>query len=291
MPTPVKLLSSQWDTKRNFPIVGREFSDESNKEALRAMETLFSYLICFCENFLYLCADGKKIDIETIKNIIMGTQIKNFKVHETTNKEIMKVPNKETKKTPKATDLIQKAFKQYVEVRKPRETTAKQYHYPVLLWMEWIKTMGDDSIKRFSQAEIDKYRKHLESKGIGTGRINWVILLICDLINKYIIPRGEHELKAVETNKQKEDHASPYEAKKVELMEAEIQKFKDFKENPKYTESKKIFLLLLATGVRISDGFNLVKGTNIIEDKGGFLSIHTEKRGKIAQIQKTDETM
>lgn len=307
----VKLLDSQWNSKKQEPIISNLFSVEANKCALMCFERIMQVKCVYLQYLNYLCTTNEVFSIDELKEIIREyrkSQVPSLKgrtrtdehkderdEQERTNRIInnpiiyskykLRTPPKEKKamkgKTYKATTLIDRALKQHIEDNKVKETTAFQYRSVIQRWQKWVIDVNkSDGISCLKQAGIDKYIDYLKKMGKSNVEINKVAILRL-LINTYIAKIGKYGIGQIIFTRLKDKRRSE-DRLKVEILDDEIERIENAELPKKLNLWRDIFCLAIYTGQRASDIYQLLKGDYTRD--GGTIIIRTKKRDKDSYI-------
>lgn len=274
----VKLLDSQWNSKKQEPIISNLFSVEANKCALMCFERIMQVKCVYLQYLNYLCTTNEVFSIDKLKDSINNNAIIYSKCTITT-------PPKEKKamkgKTYKATTLIDRALKQHIEDNKVKETTAFQYRSVIQRWQKWVIDVNkSDGISCLKQAGIDKYIDYLKKMGKSNVEINKVAILRL-LINTYIAKIGKYGIGQIIFTRLKDKRRSE-DRLKVEILDDEIERIENAELPKKLNLWRDIFCLAIYTGQRASDIYQLLKGDYTRD--GGTIIIRTKKRDKDSYI-------
>lgn len=276
IPTGKKILPTLWDSKRQQPIMISKGIDLTNNQ-LQEQAELTAYIA--------------QARILVYQNNFTNFEILKEKINLKENNDMSVTPQFiQSKKTPKATKLINEALKQYTKDRKIKETSAKQYEKNVKVFYQWItNTNQRDSAKALSQSSFNAFVEWLKSNS-NPSKVNKVASVIRQLI-KYIAGTqagtkyGITPVTFVNVKQVKEE-------KKCEILKEEIEAFKAVKvKNDKEQYYKDVFLLQLITGQRISDTLKLIKGDYKVQQGQpcNTIILTTIKRTTTAYITETKE--
>lgn len=277
-----KILYSQWNKRKQEPIISSMFSDDVNRSALVTCHILNKLKSEYQNYIYYLCSNNEKFNINILRakinNIVtnskLSEQIINFKVTD-------KMVKGNIGKTPSATKALDKALKQYIADSQVKESTGKNYKLLVGKYKRWIINVYKvDSMSALKQSAFDKYVEYLKKGGTSSNEINKLVV-IKKLINNYIVKDGKYGLTQIIFNPLKDKRLSD-DRVKVELLDNEIEKLENITLPAEYQLYRDLFMLAINTGQRVSDIQNIAVG--VYERKGDFLVIKTVKRGKAAYI-------
>ena len=290
----VKLLDSQWNSKKQEPIISNLFSVEANKCALMCFERIMQVKCVYLQYLNYLCTTNEVFSIDELKESIreyrkstrrkVKTNIdyrESIIPKECTNKDTTQRKKAMKGKTYKATTLIDRALKQHIEDNKVKETTAFQYRSVIQRWSKWVIDVNkSDGISCLKQAGIDKYIDYLKKMGKSSVEINKVAILRL-LINTYIAKIGKYGIGQIIFTRLKDKRRSE-DRLKVELLDDEIERIENAELPKKLNLWRDIFCLAIYTGQRASDIYQLLKGDYTRD--GGTIIIRTKKRDKDSYI-------
>ena len=306
----VKLLDSQWNSKKQEPIISNLFSVEANKCALMCFERIMQVKCVYLQYLNYLCTTNEVFSIDELKESIFergftvsplskslerrdGRTNTRRKVKTNIDYRESIIPkdctNKDTQrkkamkgKTYKATTLIDRALKQHIEDNKVKETTAFQYRSVIQRWSKWVIDVNkSDGISCLKQAGIDKYIDYLKKMGKSNVEINKVAILRL-LINTYIAKIGKYGIGQIIFTRLKDKRRSE-DRLKVEILDDEIERIENAELPKKLNLWRDIFCLAIYTGQRASDIYQLLKGDYTRTEEGTII-IRTKKRDKDSYI-------
>lgn len=277
-----KLLCSQWNKRKQEPIISSLFSNDANKGALTTSLILQQLKGEYFKYLYYLCSTNTSFNINILRakinNIITNSKAQNinFKI---TAEDMVKKGN--IGKTPKATNALDKALKQYINDSQVKESTGKVYGLLVGKYKRWIvDVLGVDAMSALKQSAFDKYVEYLKAQGKSNADINKVAI-IRKIINSYIAKGNKYGLTQIIFNPLKDKRLSD-DRVKVEILPDEIEKLENITLPAEYQLYRDIFCLAIYTGQRVSDIQNIAVG--VYSKKGDFLVIKTIKREKHAYI-------
>lgn len=307
----VKLLDSQWNSKKQEPIISNLFSVEANKCALMCFERIMQVKCVYLQYLNYLCTTNEVFSIDELKESIfergftvspLSKSLERRDGRTNTRRKVktnidyresiipkdctIETPPKEKKamkgKTYKATTLIDRALKQHIEDNKVKETTAFQYRSVIQRWQKWVIDVNkSDGISCLKQAGIDKYIDYLKKMGKSNVEINKVAILRL-LINTYIAKIGKYGIGQIIFTRLKDKRRSE-DRLKVELLDDEIERIENAELPKKLNLWRDIFCLAIYTGQRASDIYQLLKGDYTRTEEGTII-IRTKKRDKDSYI-------
>lgn len=283
-----KILYSQWNKRKQEPIISSMFSDDVNRSALVTCHILNKIKSEYQNYIYYLCSNNEKFNINLLRNkinnIVTNSKLRGqHNVEQNINFEITEkdMVKGNIGKTPSATKALDKALKQYINDSQVKESTGKNYGLLVGKYKRWIVDVYKvDSMKALKQSAFDKYTEYLKKEGASSNEINKLVV-VKKLINNYIAKGNKYGLTQIIFNPLKDKRLSD-DRVKVELLDNEIEKLENITLPAEYQLYRDLFMLAIYTGQRVSDIQNIAVG--VYERKGDFLVIKTVKRGKAAYI-------
>ena len=282
-----KILGSQWNKRKQEPIISNLFSVDANKGALTTSLILQQLKGEYFKYLYYLCSTNTSFNINILRakinNIITNSKAQNinFKI---TAEDMVKKGN--IGKTPKATKALDKALKAYIADSQVKESTGKVYGLLVGKYKKWITdVLGVDGMSALRQPAFDKYVEYLKAQGKSNADINKVAI-IRKIINSYIAKGNKYGLTQIIFNPLKDKRLSE-DRVKVEILQDEIEKLENIVLPTEYQLYRDLFMLAIYTGQRVSDIQNIAVGG--YSKKDGYLVIKTVKRGKAAYIPYTEK--
>lgn len=289
-----KILGSQWNRKKQEPIINSSFSNDANKGALTTSLILQHLKGEYLKYIYYLCSNNETFNINILRakinNIVTPSKVHSKKERcsrdyseqninfEITEKDMVKG---NIGKTPSATKALEKALKQYIADSQVKESTGKVYGLLVGKYKRWIVDVYKvDGMSALKQSAFDKYIEYLKAQGKSNADINKVAI-IRKIINSYIAKGNKYGLTQIIFNPLKDKRLSD-DRVKVELLDNEIEKLENIVLPAEYQLHRDLFMLAIYTGQRVSDMQNIAVG--VYERKGDFLVVKTIKREKFAYI-------
>ena len=159
--TGCKILPNQWDKKKQEPIISKIFSDEANKEAIKTLMIINSLKFEVLKKSLYNCS----VKFNKFK---INKDMTEIKTTMTVTKQFLN-----SKRTPKATNMMKKAFDEYLIRNTFAKSTLTNYEIWCKMWMNWVTDVfKKDSAKAFSQAALNDYANYLLKEGGSNVTIN-----------------------------------------------------------------------------------------------------------------------
>lgn len=282
-----KILYSQWNKRKQEPIINSSFSNDVNRNALVTCHVL-NKLKSEYQNYLYyLCSTEQSFNINILRakinSIVTNSESEQNINFEVTAEDMVKG---NIGKTPSATKALDKALKQYIADSQVKESTAKVYGLLVGKYKKWIvDVLGVDGMSALKQSAFDKYTEYLKKEGASSNEINKLVVLK-KLINNYIAKGNKYGLTQIIFNPLKDKRLSD-DRVKVEILQDEIEKLENIVLPAEYQLYRDLFMLAIYTGQRVSDIQQIAVG--VYERKGDFLLIKTIKREKFAYIPYTEK--
>lgn len=282
-----KILYSQWNKRKQEPIINSSFSNDVNRSALVTCHVL-NKLKSEYQNYLYyLCSTNTSFNINILRakvnNIVTNSESEQNINFDITAGDMVKG---NIGKTPKATNALDKALKAYINDSQVKESTAKVYGLLVGKYKKWIvDVLGVDGMSALQQPAFDKYTEYLKKEGASSNEINKLVV-IKKLINNYIAKGNKYGLTQIIFNPLKDKRLSDDKVK-VEILPDEIYKLENIVLPAEYQLYRDLFMLAIYTGQRVSDIQNIAVG--VYSKKDGYLVIKTVKRDKHAYIPYTEK--
>nr|DAJ97648.1 MAG TPA: Integrase [Caudoviricetes sp.] len=282
-----KILYSQWNRRKQEPIINSSFSNDVNRSALVTCHVLNKLKNEYQNYLYYLCSNNEKFNINILRAKINSKLREQRNVEQNINFEITdKMVKGNIGKTPAATKALDKALKKYIADSQVKESTGKAYELLVGKYKRWIVDVYKvDAMSALKQSAFDKYIGYLKKGGASSHEIN-KLALIKKLINNYIAIGNKYGLTQIIFNPLKDKRLSD-DRVKVELLDDEIERIENAELPKKLNLWRDIFCLAIYTGQRVSDIQQIVVGG--YSKKGDFLVIKTIKRGKAAYIPYTEK--
>lgn len=283
-----KLLAKYWDNKQQLPILtARGMSSEVREQQLAINQLITSIKCALCVGNSYAIDEIREIIESKSINIISRNEYGSLKKKkyitgvtdkESNNKE--KLPNCQSliknqnkmpittqfisaKRTPKATNAIKRIFKIWKENSPKSEGTLNQYYYDLKAWEKWVfSTHQRDGYSLLTIDGVFAYRDFLQKNGVTPNTINYKLRLLCQAINELA---GTNErkkgIKIIDVKQVKIKNATTTKKQKEEITKDDINAFQKVETyNQREEFFKKLFLLQIATGQRISDLYTILKG-------------------------------
>lgn len=278
--TSVKVYPDQWDNTLQVAIVSNTNSKLDNRNNKIANERLEQIKTYYSEFIAYLCSQEKTPTdlIGVLKTYIYKDMVK---------------------KTPidiNVVKTIQDAFNYYyTNISQVKDSTLIQCEKNLKRFTQYIGEKNlTNNVDVFSQVGLNAYKAYLielmDNGKIGKAHINALCQLIERLINNVLVVNNEYQQYKLTPVKyvKIEDKRQQDEIRRFPLYDNEVQAIKDCTTlTDKEREYRTIFLLQCASGQRISDILQILKGN--YEEKDGVITLQTIKKGTYSQIYITDE--
>ena len=286
-----KILYSQWNKRKQEPIISSMFSNDVNRSALVTCHILNKLKSEYQNYIYYLCSNNEKFNINILRAKVNNIVTPSLRSRDYSEQNInFKVTDKMVKgnigKTPSATKALDKALKAYINDSQVKESTGKNYGLLIGKYKRWIINVYKvDSMSALKQSAFDKYTEYLKKEGASSNEINKLVV-VKKLINNYIAKGNKYGLTQIIFNPLKDKRLSD-DRVKVELLDNEIEKLENITLPAEYQLYRDLFMLAIYTGQRVSDIQNIAVGG--YSKKDGYLVIKTVKRGKAAYIPYTEK--
>ncbi len=279
--TSVKVYPEQWDNALQVAIESNTISRLDNKNNRLANERLEQVKAYYSEFIDYLCSQ------EDTPTDLIGV-LKSFIYKDMAKKNPIDINVVRT---------IQEAFNYYyTNISQVKDSTLNQCEKNLKRFIQYVVGKHlTNSVEVFSQVGLNEYKAYLidlmNKKGeIGKKHINALCQLIERLINNVLVVNNEYQKYSFAPVKyvKIEDKRQQDEIRRFPLFTDEIQAIKDCKTlTKKEQEYRTIFLLQCASGQRVSDILQVLRGN--YEEKDGVITLQTIKKGTYSQIYLTDE--
>ncbi len=317
-----KVNSKYWNSKQQLPLLtAKGMSSEVREQQLSINQLITDIKCALCVGNSYTIDEIRQLieskSINTFSQNNNGTLKKKKYITGVTDKESnikKKLPNCQSlnknknkmvvtpqfisaKRTPKATKAVDRVINFWKEKNKIAESTIYQYKMQMGLWKRWVATTNQrDGYSLFTEFSVKEYRNYLLKKEETTNNINLKTLLLCKVIrelsNGGCMTKG---IKLVDYHNVKLTNFDEDKKLKDELKEDDINAFEQVTTtNDNEVFFKKLFLLQIAVGQRVSDLCTIIKGKYEIED-GVLICINkkgtrkTKKEPKYSYINYTPQ--
>lgn len=278
--TNVKVYPHHWNNAQQIAVVSNTNSrldNRNNKLVNERLEQIRNYYMEYIE---YLCTlEELPINlIELLKTYIYKDMAKSKQVQ------------------INVVRTIQDAFNYYYtvisQVKGSTLTQCENNLKKFIAYVEEKQLVNDVDV--FSQVGLNAYKAYLielmDNDKIGKAHINTLCQLIERLINNVLVVNDEYQQYKLTPVKyvKIEDKRQQDEIRRFPLYDNEVQAIKDcITLTDKEREYRTIFLLQCASGQRISDILQILRGN--YEEKDGVITLQTIKKGTYSQIYITDE--
>lgn len=245
IPTKRKVLPALWDSKRQQPILTSVHIDLTDKQLREQAE-----LSAFVSNCRILALSQNFSNFDELKE----------NINLTTDNDMSVTPQFiQSKKTPKATKMIEEVLTKWEQQGNLAKNTINTYRTDYKKWCKWLTTTNQtDSAKALSQVAFNSFKDWMISNGESAQNTNIKCRTIARIIKELVNGKGaKYGIKEVTFKN------LPTISKKVkcELLTKEIEALKQVAtQTEKETFSRNVFLLQLATGQRVSDIYTLIRG-------------------------------
>jgi len=265
IPTGKKVNPSLWDSKRQQPIMVNKGIDLTNKQLQQQAE-----LTAFLSNCRILALSQNFSTFDELKQ----------NINLTTDNDMTVTPQFiQSKKTPKATKMIEEVLTMWEQQGNLAKNTINTYRVDYKKWCKWLTTTNQtDSAKALSQVAFNSFKDWMIAQNESAQNINTKCSTIARIIKELVNGKGaKYGVKEVTFK----TLAVINKNVKCELLEEEIEALKQVAtETEKETFSRNVFLLQLSTGQRISDVYTILKGEyEVLKDGNGneFIIIKNKK--------------
>ncbi|AGB28681.1 site-specific recombinase XerD [Prevotella dentalis DSM 3688] len=275
IPTGCKILSNQWDNKKQEPIISKVFSNEINKEAIQTLRIINAMKFEVLKKSLYNCS----VKFNKFK---INKDMTEIKTTMTVTKQFLN-----SKRTPKATNMMKKAFDEYLIRNTFAKSTLTNYGIWCKMWMNWVTDVYKrDSCKAFSQEALNDYVNFLLKNGGSNVTVSKKVKFISMLINDHIAINNKYGIRPI-VFKNLKDKRKKEDKLRGEILDDEIKILKEIVLPTRLDKWRKAFVLQLLTGQRCSDLLHLLKGEYKVQDD--VIILKTQKCGTNAYIGLNDE--
>ena len=277
IPIDCKINPWEWDTKGQRPKPQAE-----NAKAI--INIITQCYIAFNENFMYFCNKNNVNNLEFIKEqIYKGADMK------TTNKT-----KKNNTRTPKATELLRKAWETYKERKGATltEGTKKVNEDYLKRFIEYCERIEEDKITMLTKRGISEYQNQLlKQKELSNSLINklcmWVVKMINNVLacnanfTHYNIVKVDYDKLTEVKRKQEENIHQP-------LTEEEVNAIENAEGlNAREQEIRDLFIMQINVGCRQSDLWRIFD-TDSHKADGKYITFNTQKENITAQVPIND---
>lgn len=267
IPTKRKVLPALWDSRKQQPIMINKGIDLTDKQ-LSEQADLYQYIaqvriLALSQNFSTFDELKQNINLTTDNDMTVTPQFI------------------QSKKTPKATKMIEEVLTMWEQQGNLAKNTINTYRVDYKKWCKWLTTTNQtDSAKALSQVAFNSFKDWMIAQNESAQNINTKCSTIARIIKELVNGKGaKYGVKEVTFK----TLAVINKNVKCELLEEEIEALKQVAtETEKETFSRNVFLLQLSTGQRISDVYTILKGEyDVLKDGNGngneFIIIKNKK--------------
>lgn len=278
--TNVKVNPRHWDNAKQVATISNVNSRLDNRNNRIVNDRLQQIRTYYSEFIDYLCNQ----DITPVNLLEI---LRTFIYRNMGNK----------RQTIDAIKTIREAFKYYYSViHQNKESSLMNTEKQLNRFISYLQEKNlTDSVEVFQQTGLNNYKGYLidvmkREEKIGKSHINTLCQLIARLINNVLVVNDEYQkynfspVRYVKI----EDKRQQDEIRRFPLYAEEIQAIKNCQNlTEKEREYRSIFLLQCASGQRISDILQIIRGN--YSEKDGIITLQTIKKGTYSQIYLTDE--
>ena len=275
IPTKRKVLPALWDSRKQQPIMINKGIDLTDKQ-LSEQADLYQYIaqvriLALSQNFSTFDELKQNINLTTDNDMTVTPQFI------------------QSKKTPKATKMIEEVLTMWEQQGSKSKNTINTYRVDYKKWCEWlVNTNQTDSAKALSQVAFNSFKDWMIAQNESAQNVNIKCSTIARIIKELVNGKGaKYGIKEVTFKKLTTINKKV----KCELLTEEIEALKQVAtETEKETFSRNVFLLQLSTGQRISDVYTILKGeyTTQSDDNGNeFIIIQNKKGTRGAKVKKS----
>jgi len=293
--TGLKIKSWLWDKNKQMPLIEKCVNLEEIENIIEIFNIIFKFRFAFMNYILYICQKGLNATENSVKEFMFN--LKNF--DEMNNQNLKKGEGR----TPKATNLLKKAFGIYYNQMHTtiRESTKKESEKQLNAFKKYCEEINKDALSMLSQEGINNYQKFQINKrekekenGAKRYASNVTINHRCEVIERLVnnVMVGDsaflrYKIKPIKYNQLEEVHQKGDEKERRPLKDDEIEKLINCELNEEDSEYRDLFVLECFASVRISDMdklFNKEKHEVIKKGEYELMTIKTKKKGVISVI-------
>ena len=298
--TGFKIVTSQWDKKRQLPTCTANMSEMDRAINASILNTISAIRFGYNEYYTYLCTNSETTTIDEIKNY--------FKENIINNIDMANEQNLQKGKSPKATTLLKKAFDVYYsEIRTNAKESSKNMTYNTLsAFFNYCDAIEKDAKSMLSQKGLNDFKSYLikkskEDKANGNkrydspSRINSKCETVARLINSVMVSHSaflKYGISRVEYQQMQENHAQGENKKRRPLTDEEITKLANCNNlTDEEKEYRDLFVLECNGSYRAGDTAKLFdKSLQKTYKKGDYelIMINTQKENIDAVIWVND---
>ncbi|UEB00328.1 tyrosine-type recombinase/integrase [Prevotella melaninogenica] len=266
VPTGRKVHPSLWDSRKQQPIMVNKGIDLTDKQ-LSEQADLYQYIA--------------QVRILALSNTFTTFAELKENINLTDNDMSVTPQFIQSKKTPKATKMIEEVLTMWEQQGGKSKNTINTYRVDYKKWCKWlVSTNQTDSAKALSQVAFNSFKDWMLNNGESAQNINTKCSTIARIIKELVNGKGaKYGVKEVTFK----TLAVINKKVKCELLKEELEALKQVAtQTEKETFSRNVFLLQLATGQRVSNAYTLIKGEyEVLKDGNGngneFIIIKNKK--------------
>ena len=274
IPTKRKVLPALWDSRKQQPILTSVHIDLTDKQ-LQEQADLYQYIA--------------QVRILALSNTFTTFAELKENINLTDNDMSVTPQFIQSKKTPKATKMIEEVLTMWEQQGNLAKNTINTYRTDYKKWCKWlVSTNQTDSAKALSQVAFNSFKDWMISNGESAQNTNIKCRTIARIIKELVNGKGaKYGIKEVTFKN------LPTISKNVkcELLEEEIEALKQVAaQTENETFSRNVFLLQLSTGQRISDVYTILKGEYTTQPDGNgneFIIIKNKKGTRGTNVKKS----
>lgn len=274
IPTKRKVLPALWDSRKQQPILTSVHIDLTDKQ-LSEQADLYQYIA--------------QVRILALSNTFTTFAELKENINLTDNDMAVTPQFIQSKKTPKATKMIEEVLTMWEQQGNLAKNTINTYRTDYKKWCKWlVSTNQKDSAKALSQVAFNSFKDWMLNNGESAQNINTKCSTIARIIKELVNGKGaKYGVKEVTFK----TLAVINKKVKCELLKEELEALKQVAtQTEKETFSRNVFLLQLATGQRISDTYTILKEEYTTQSDGNgneFIIIINKKATKGAKVKKS----
>ena len=273
--TNQKILPVLWDNKKQQPTLYNnviQLTEEQQVEQVNLFNNLLRLKLEYLRKYGYIPNNQSNLKLINKRN--MTNNIERINGAKRLQTEIK---------------LLKDGLNEYAKERKLAASTKRRMGFVVSHFIGWVdKKNKRDSVKLLLQPSFNEFME-FQKKNTSAINANYDGRNLSTLI-KYIagtVKGGKYGIKEVTYTRLKEEKGQI----KCEILDKEIEQFKKVEVVNKTEQFyKDVFLLMLATGQRISDTCSLIKGQYTVA-KDGVIVLPTQKCDTTAYIQPTHDVV
>lgn len=264
IPTGKKILPALWDTRKQQPIMVNKGIDLTDKQ-LSEQADLYQYIA--------------QVRILALSNTFTTFAELKENINLTDNDMSVTPQFIQSKKTPKATKMIEEVLTMWEQQGGKSKNTINTYRVDYKKWCKWlVSTNQTDSAKALSQVAFNSFKDWMLNNGESAQNINTKCSTIARIIKELVNGKGaKYGVKEVTFK----TLAVINKKVKCELLKEELEALKQVAtQTEKETFSRNVFLLELSTGQRVSDVYTILKGDyEVLKDGNGndFIIVQNKK--------------